>query len=61
MQISSYLPRLTGIAIVALATLGCGGGETTVRPFVKRAGDSKSPAEKADEQAKSPVETDGKT
>ena len=40
---------MAGVAVVALTTIGCGGGETTVRPFVKRGGDGaseKSPAEK---------------
>jgi hypothetical protein len=32
------------VSALAAATIGCGGGATTVRPFVKRGGES--PAEK---------------
>jgi hypothetical protein len=37
------------VAVAALTTVGCGHGETVVRPFVKRGGDGaaeKTPAEK---------------
>jgi hypothetical protein len=47
--------RFTGIAALAVAAAGCGSGETKVRPFVKRGGDT--PAEKT--QEKTPDKTDG--
>ena len=55
-----WLP-LAGIAAIALAIVGCGGGETTVRPFVKRGGDAatdKTPPEKTVEKTveKTPAE-----
>ena len=58
--------RFAGIAAIALATAGCGGGETTVRPFVKRGGDTatdKSPADKTDAktEAKTAEKTGAKT
>jgi hypothetical protein len=48
-EITGRRPCFALLAAVALATVGCGRGETVVRPFVKRGGDGaaeKTPAEK---------------
>jgi hypothetical protein len=45
--------RLAAVAAIAAVTIGCGGGESTVRPFVKRGG----PAEKATEKPSDEAET----
>jgi hypothetical protein len=48
MKITDRRLGLALAAAVALVTVGCGRGETTVRPFVKRGGDGaeKTAAEK---------------
>ena len=48
--------HFAGVAAIALALVGCGRSDTTVRPFVKRGGDAaseKSPAEKTTDAVKS--------
>ena len=61
MNMASYRFRLAGVAAIALATVGCGGGETTVRPFVKRGGDSTSEKSPAGKTAADPEKTAEKT
>ncbi len=66
MPLTSRWKSGTGIVAVALATLGCGGGETTVRPFIKRASEPEKTPDKTAEKTpadagKTPEKTNGRT
>ena len=61
MNRAKHCVHLAGVAAIALALVGCGGGETTVRPFVKRGGDSATEKTPAGKTAAEPEKTAEKT